>query len=188
MKRTIMRAATAGAAAALALLGVAACGLSGTNGNDTGTATYKGTPTTVTRLATPSTPVPAATGGTIMPGQVTVTLDKAAYAPTDPITVYVNNGLAATIDAADHQTACTIITMQQSFDGGWRTVGACRLMTPTRLVQIAAHTTAIVRLGGDPGQLAGSPWPAGTYRIQFSYNVPPSGSPSPVYSAEFHIG
>lgn len=195
MRHTIVR-LTAAAVAAIALLGVAACGVSGTDGNNTGaapnaTATYKGTPTSVTKRATPSASpaaTPVATGGAIVPDQVTVTLDKAAYAVTDPITIYVNNGLAATIDTADHQTACTIVTMQQSFGAGWRAVGKCRLMTPTRLVPIAAHATSVVQLGGGPGQLASAPWPAGTYRIQFTYNGPPSSTPSPVYSAEFRIG
>ena len=182
MKRKGMYLAVA-AIAALTSLGVAGCGISGSGASDTDVlpATTPATTAISSPAATPRT------GAAIVQGQVTVTLDKLVYGPTDAITVYVNNGLDTSIAVANHQSACTIVTLQQSLGAAWQTVGACRLMTPTGLMTIAAGTTTVVQLGASAGQFTRSPWPAGTYRIALTYASPPPGGSSPVYSAQFQI-
>ena len=172
--------------AALALLGMAACGVSGSSGNANATSV----PPTAMRsptLAPSPTTTQVVTGGTIIQGQVTVTLDRATFAPSDTITVYVNNGLSASIQVADHQTACTIVTMQRSQGDSWQAVGPCRIMIVTRIKNLPAHTTTVVQLGPSAGQFAQTLWPAGTYRIALYYVSPAPERVSPVYSARFEI-
>ncbi len=140
--------------------------------------------------ASGATPRPSATAQpTSRPGQVTVAVDKTHYAPTDTITVTILNGLATTISTTDHQTNCTVVTLERLVNGAWQPVGACRLMTPTRVVPISPGTTV--------QQLGSTAWPAGTYRVAFRYFTEPDGEPgqgaSPgqggvVYSATFTIG
>lgn len=186
MNRQYMRLATT-TIAALALLGMTACGVSAPSGN------AKNVPsaTTTTQSATATTP-PAATppvtrGATLTQGQVTVTLSKTSFASSDTITVYVNNGLGTSIQVANHQTACTIVTMQQSEGATWQAVGKCRLMIMTVMKNLPALSTTVVQLGPSAGQIAQSAWPAGTYRIALYYV---SSSPkvlSPAYSAQFAV-
>jgi hypothetical protein len=123
------------------------------------------------------------------PGQVTVAVDKTHYAPTDTITVTILNGLAAIISTTDHQTNCTIVTLERLVNGAWQPEGACRLMTPTRVVPISPGTTV--------QQLSSSAWPTGTYRVAFRYFTEPDaelgqgatpGQGAVVYSATFTIG
>ena len=116
-------------------------------------------------------------------GQVTLTLDRQQYGAGNTIVVTVHNGLSQAIWAADHQTACTVVTAERLQNGQWQTVGACRLMTPTTMVSLPAASATAQRL-------ASSGWPSGTYRVTLSYNgdAGAGGSGGVAYSVEFSIG
>jgi hypothetical protein len=123
------------------------------------------------------------------PGQVTVAVDKTHYAPTDTIMVMIFNGLAASVSTTDHQTNCTVVTLERVVNGAWQAEGACRLLTPTRVVQILPGTTT--------QQLGSTRWPTGTYRVAFRYFMEPDEEPGQgaipgqggvVYSASFTLG
>ncbi len=122
------------------------------------------------------------------PGRVTVAVDKTHYAPTDTISVMIVNGLATSISTTDHQTNCTVVTLERVVNGAWQAEGACRLLTPTRVVQILPGTTT--------QQLGSTRWPTGMYRVAFHYFMEPDEAPGQgatlgqggvVYSASFTI-
>jgi hypothetical protein len=134
--------------------------------------------------ATPGRPIgpPAVptVSAAITPGQVTLTRGTARYSSCDRITAVIANGLTTPISAADHQTNCTLLTLQQAVAGGWQPEPPCRWQTPTRLVTIPANSAILQELA------AGSGWPAGTYRLTFTYF---SGTTrATVSSAAFTIG
>lgn len=156
---------------ALGLMILAGCGASGSAGPGGG-----GTPTT--------------TAGTATPGPVTVTTDKQRYGSKDTIAVTITNGSSSTIVAPDHQSNCTIVTLEWWSGANWQPQNPCRLMTPTRLIPIAAGATMAQQLqpqGGTPPS-----WPTGAYRLAFTYYVGTvgshSGSPTTIYSATFTVG
>ena len=159
-------------------LGLVGCSSVGPQPNAGGPGAASGTPR--------ASATPRPTSG---PGQVTVAVDKTHYAPTDTITVTILNGLATTISTTDHQTNCTVVMLERLVNGAWQPVGACRLMTPTRVVPISPGTTV--------QQLGSTAWPAGTYRVAFRYFTEPDGESGQatasaqgglVYSATFTIG
>jgi hypothetical protein len=157
-------------------VGLAGCGL--TTAPDGGGSGVHGSP-------------PAAPGSTVSSGagQVTVKVDKGHYAPSDTITVTITNGMAVTtILAYDHQTNCTIVTLERLANGAWQPEAMCKLMTPTRIVPVPPGAVAL--------QLTSTAWPAGTYRVAFRYFTKPDGAATPgaapgqsgaVYSATFAI-
>ena len=109
---------------------------------------------------------------------VTITLDRAQYATSDTITVMINNGLATAITVVDHQTNCSIVVLQAQTNGGWQSIHNCRIMTPTRLSHLAAGGVTRVRLVPGGGQLATTPWAAGTYRVVMTYGAGASSTPN----------
>ena len=60
------------------------------------------------------------------PGEITVTVEQQHYAPTDVITASIHNGSPAPIYVANHQTSCTIVSLQMQDNSGWTTVHPCR--------------------------------------------------------------
>lgn len=160
------------------VLGICGCGV---------TPSQRGTPTA--GAITAATPVP--TGATIVPGSVTVTLAKSHYGTNDTLVVFINNGLLSSIFVADHQTNCSLVTVAYLANGTWQTVGRCRIMTPTRLVEIPASSTNTQQLVPGGGQFSVVPWPTGTYRVSVGYSTRSSTGfipAGPVYSAQFTIG
>jgi len=117
-------------------------------------------------------------------------MDKQHYSATDPITATISNGLATSIWAADHQSACTVLTVEMQQGNQWVPIARCRSMIATRMIPFAAGSQTTVRLlgaGTDPHNV----WPAGTYRARFSYRGnenAPGGPMGIVYSAQFTVG
>jgi hypothetical protein len=123
-------------------------------------------------------------GGHVSAGAVTVTLSSGHYGMGDAVTAFINNGLSTPISAADHQSACTMVGLQRNVNGAWQEVGECRTETVTRIMPINAGESVEQILGGN--------WPAGTYRIAFSYiggsdDTAPSAGGN-VFSVTFTIG
>jgi hypothetical protein len=215
------RFATAGAGVILVMcLGLVGCGVitSSTGTSTTGTSGSCGTPTappatgvatgvatvagtaivqTGTAGTTPPGGVPWPTfpplpGATLTPGQITVTTDNASYSACQNIPVVIANGLSSTIYAADHQTSCSIVTLQKQVGDTWQAVAGCPLETPTRLYAIKRDTAVAQTLHPGFGTLRSQSggWAAGTYRIAFPWVSGEAGAPQRqqlVYSSTFTI-
>ena len=133
----------------------------------------------------------------VQTGAVTITLAKTQFAIDEPIAVEVANGLTTQITTSDHQSGCTIVTLQsQDANGLWQVIAPCRQGTPTRLIPIAAGSSMTQTLG-PPSTGSSASWSKGTYRLMLGYTfqvdtasatVQPSSAPSPVYSTQFTIG
>ncbi len=138
----------------------------------------------------PTPGTPGASPSQLTRGQVRLTMDKAHYAAGDAITATIANGLTTSIWTADHQTSCSVLTVELRQGDQWQAVAPCRLMIATRMVQIAASSQTPVKLlnaSTDPQ----SAWPAGTYRAKLSYRAGAeyaSGADTTLYSALFTIG
>jgi hypothetical protein len=118
-------------------------------------------------------------------GRVSVTTNKSEYGESETILATVANGLDQTIATWDHQSYCTILTLQKmESTGGWADIAPCPLETPTRLVRIAPHTEVSAKF--PPGN---SP---GIYRLRLTWqfvddNGQPVGNPTITYSPQFTI-
>lgn len=166
------------------VLYVAGCGVttsSGVAGNSPSvqsTRVASGTPIPGQITAIPNgTPVPGqststpAPGTPPAPGEITITVGQQHYAPTGVITTLIHNGSQAPIYVANHQTSCTIVTLQILDNSGWTTLRPCRLMTVTGIIKIAAGATTTVQLLASAGQITSTPWPVGTYQAKLSYGT-----------------
>ncbi len=184
MRRVMGTVALAGMIVALAAVG--GCGVSpagtGTgNGTGTATGTATGTSANTTPLPSPTASVTPA-GVTVTRGAVTVTTSKTQFTRGETISVYISNGLSQSIFVADHQTACSLVTFELQSTSGWRPLAPCRLMTPTRAVEITSGATDTQLI---PTSATG--WPTGTYRIRLGYALQSFGNPTIVYSGLFTV-
>ena len=118
-------------------------------------------PTPGSMSATPPTVVPAQ--GTPGPGQVTVQTSASLYRPGDTIMVTIANHAAQTIFFANHQTNCTVVTLQIQNGSIWQSINPCKLMIHTITETLGAGGSVSVSLK------AVHAWAAGTYRILFRY-------------------
>jgi hypothetical protein len=121
---------------------------------------------------------------------VVVEVGKPSYATTETIAVTVRNALSASIIATDHQTACTIVQLQIESNGAWQNQGGCALGIATRQVPLAAGSVTPVSVDPAAGQIKARPWPAGSYRVAFTYRTGDIATPSPsvtVYSPIFTV-
>ncbi len=167
----------------LALL--ASCGQHFAHGA-AGTPTSLITPTPTTRpSASPSpSPSPPLTATTTATGNVTLTLGAASYHPNEVISVTLSNQSTRTIFFPDHLTYCTVIQLQQWVNGNWASVSLCRLEIVTRLHELHAGQSLVVKLVPLPGQ-----WTPGLYRAALGYvTVSTTGQQSTIHSAEFQVG
>jgi hypothetical protein len=118
-------------------------------------------------------------------------VEQQHYPTTGVITTSIFNGSTVPIYVANHQTSCTIVSLQMLDNSGWTTVRTCRLMTVTGIIKIAAGATTMVQLMASAGQISSTPWLAGTYRAKLSYGTSPMTTgpafSSTVYSAEFTV-
>lgn len=122
---------------------------------------------------------------------VVVEVGAASYATTDTIAVTVRNQLGEAIIATDHQTSCTIVQLQAQANGAWQNVGGCSLGIATRRITLAAGSSTAVQVAPGAGQISAKPWPAGTYRVAFFYQIganATSGGGETAYSSPFTVG
>jgi hypothetical protein len=162
-----------GLALALSSL-LVACGITTTGGAPAGAGANPSPGTTVvvngttaTAQAVPST-IASPTSSSGIPdtsGKVTLALDKTSYAPGNTAIVTIGNGLSTKIVVSDHHTDCTYVQLQQQVAGAWQVVGECKLMTPTRLVGLAAGSSTSQKIVIPSGAQA-----AGIYRVALTYS------------------
>lgn len=147
----------------LPLLFLSGCGPSGLSGGagQQGAATPS-TTASATRVATMTVTPP--------PGAVTLLLGQTHAGVTDAVSVTVANGLPTTIVVADHQSECTVVTLERQAGAKWLAVASCQLETPTRLLPIPSNAARTVKL-----QPADGPqphvWQAGTFRFMLQYST-----------------
>lgn len=121
---------------------------------------------------------------------VVVEVGKSTYATTETITVTVRNELGSSIIATDHQTSCTIVQLQTEANGSWQNLGGCAMGIATRQVVVAAGSATPVNVDPAAGQIKVKPWPAGSYRVAFTYRTGSIATPGPsetVYSQNFTV-
>jgi outer membrane biogenesis lipoprotein LolB len=166
---------------------LAACGAQQANASNTGSSL---TPT-ATSMAT-------STVASTANGKVAVIVGKAQYTPDATITVTINNGLAKSIVAANHQSGCTLVTLQwQDAQGNWQDLNRCRLGMMTKMIMLPPHSAQVQTIAPTSGTFARkAQWVKGNYRIVFNYtfgnadveSIPTSGAPgSPIYSSTFSV-
>lgn len=110
---------------------------------------------------------------------VTMTTDKTSYVPGDAIVVTITNGLTTSILVPDHQTNCSIVSLELSVGGSWQRQNPCKLMSATRLIEIRASQVSTQQLTPSSSEGA-SGWPAGTYRVALEYRLTPTGDSTSV--------
>ena len=142
------------------------------------------TPTPTTRPSPLPSPSPSLTATTTATGTVTLTLSAASYHPNEVISVTLSNRSTGTIFFPDHLTYCTVIQLQQWANGNWASVYLCRLEIVTRMHELHAGQSLVVKLVPPPGQ-----WIPGLYRASLSYlAASTTGQRSTIHSAEFQVG
>ncbi|HEU4784631.1 MAG TPA: hypothetical protein VFS83_14915 [Ktedonobacterales bacterium] len=150
------------------VLTLAACGVTTTGGQQPGGATSSPPTATATSTATPGrTPV-----SSVLPtSAITLTTDHASYTASATIIVTLINHRSTSIFTFDHQTSCTILTLQRQTTSGWQTVGGCSLGRMTAQVEIQAGATMKITIAPTAGQIHPTPWAAGTYRAVLNYSL-----------------
>lgn len=166
--------------AIVVLLGVGGCGVSGggavISGSSGATPTQRGTTADATAVVTPApTPtIPGSVPGTT--GSVTLAVNQTHFAPGGSIVVHIDNGAPTTIYAANHRTACTIVTLERNIGGSWQPFARCAEGVMTIMVPIRAGHQLDVTLASSGSQFASNLWPAGTYRAALFYSLAPVAS------------
>ncbi|MFN0112218.1 MAG: hypothetical protein ACKVZH_25435, partial [Blastocatellia bacterium] len=121
--------------------------------------------------------------------QVILNTNKPAYQEQEAVFLKVNNDTAQNIVAYDHQSFCSIVTVQQQQGGNWVNVFPCLLATPSRPVKIGSREELELKLPTDDGS---SKLPGGTYRLSLNYWTPdangnPTGNPTTIVSGPFTV-
>lgn len=169
------------------MLALAACGVSATTGTQPGGASNT-TPTAASTSAT----TPGGTPVSSVPptSAVVLSTDHTSYTSSSTINVTLINHRATSIFAFDHQTSCTILTLQRQTANSWATTGGCAMGRMTQRVEIKAGATMQIALAPGAGQIHTTPWPAGTYRVILNYALQAQNmsATTPATSPMFAIG
>jgi hypothetical protein len=113
---------------------------------------------------------------TAAPGVVRLVPDKTSYTAGSSAIVTIENGLGVKIAVTDHHTNCTYVQLEQLSADTWKPVELCKLLTPTRQVDLAPGSVTPQKISIPTGSVA-----AGTYRVALTYNG------SAAYSATFTV-
>ena len=118
-----------------------------------------------------------------MADQVTVTVAQGQYATGDSIAASVVNGRSDAIRVADHQSGCTIVTVERQSGSSWQAQNPCLLRSPTRLVTLALGSVTAVSVSPPGGG-----WAPGAYRVSLTYRAETGDAETAVTSAVFRVG
>ena len=159
------------------------------SGNGSGTGGASPTPTGSGNGVTPTTgsgPTSHPTQPPAQPptGAVILQVGAASYPPGSVVHVTIKNQSNQAINFADHQTNCTVLTVQRQVGDSWQKMAPCRLEILTRLHTLNAGASMDVSIN------TAGPWPAGVYRARLDFRagsdtVP--GGAGTVYSSEFSL-
>jgi len=121
--------------------------------------------------------------------RVSVTTDKSEYELSETILSKIANGNDQTIVTADHQSNCTILTLEKKEENGWVAVAPCPLLSPVLLVKIGPRMDVLVKF--PPGSF-NNRFEPGTYRLRFFWqfigdNGLPAGNLMTTYSPQFTL-
>jgi hypothetical protein len=111
------------------------------------------------------------------PALVTVTTDRAQYAPADAIVGTVSNGLSVAIQAATTHSYCTILQLEQHVNDAWVPIGTCQEFRASPPVVIPAGASLHIVLPADAGRAPGE------YRLTLAYRPAGDGGVTPDYVA-----
>ncbi len=102
-----------------------------------------------------------------------LTLSDTAASPGQPITVTVTNHTTSTLAAYNHESLCSIFTIQRRNENqdGWDDVLECVLETPTVPVAIPPGESMSLTFNGGPHVLDPGALEPGVYRVEFSYKL-----------------
>ncbi|HUY79124.1 MAG TPA: hypothetical protein VMV29_20315 [Ktedonobacterales bacterium] len=117
-----------------------------------------------------------------MAGQVTIVVTQQQYGPGDTIEASVANGLPGDIRVADHQSGCTILTVERQAGSSWQAQNPCLLRSPTRLTALSAGSVTPVGVQPPPGG-----WARGLYRAILVYREAAGDVETTVMSAAFRV-
>lgn len=124
--------------------------------------------------------------GGVTSGQVTVATSKQQYGSSETVVVTITNGLANAILAPDHQSDCTVVTIERLANQTWQPQNMCQLKSATRLVSLPSGSTLTPQVR-PPALNGAAGWLPGTYRVAFEYRQSASDQGSTIYSATFTI-
>jgi hypothetical protein len=116
--------------------------------------------------------------------RVSVTTERSEYDVSEVVVATVSNGNDRSIVTWDHQSNCTILTLQRQEANGWADIALCPLLSPVLMVRIGPRMEESVKFpsGSQPG----------TYRLRFMWqfigdNGQPTGNPITIYSPQFTL-
>lgn len=171
---------------------LAGCGVTARGGD--GLSPTAASPATPTAAASASAATHTATTSGPTGGAVTLSLGAQSYATTDRIVITIRNG-GATLYVQQHNTSCSMISLQRLVNGVWQPVFPCVNSFPHPTVsRVAADSSVAVPLvpvvTGDAEGTGGVTWPAGTYRATLLYTTSQTasfGQGTTVYSGTFTV-
>jgi hypothetical protein len=109
-------------------------------------------------------------------GQVAVVVESGTYGPASTLPVWAGNGLSQCVYTADHQSDCSVVTLELRVNGEWRPLLRCLRASPTRILAIAPLRADFVTLAPAATGTASGMWTAGTYRVAFTYWLSADGT------------
>src|SRR5215813_13419598 len=121
--------------------------------------------------------------------RVSVTTERTEYDVSETIVAKVANGNDQTIVTTDHQSNCTILTMEKQEANDWVAVAPCPLLSPVLPVKIGPHLEVLVKFLPESFNNRFEP---GTYRLRFLWhfigdNGQPAGNLMNTYSPQFTL-
>jgi len=121
--------------------------------------------------------------------RVSVTTERTEYDVSETIVAKVANGNDQTIVTTDHQSNCTILTMEKQEANDWVAVAPCPLLSPVLPVKIGPHMEVLVKFLPESFNNQFEP---GTYRLRFLWhfigdNGQPAGNLMNTYSPQFTL-
>lgn len=106
--------------------------------------------------------------------QVLINTSKSGYVEQEAVFLRINNDTPQNVVVYDHQSFCSVVTVQRQEGGNWINLFDCLLATPSKPMKIASRDEIELKLPTDNVATKLSP---GTYRLQATYwNLDASGN------------
>lgn len=128
----------------------------------------------------PPSPPPTATSN----DPVHIRTNATSYQVGDTITVMLSNQSSQTIYFLNHQTNCTVVSVQLQTDSGWTPLNNCAAggISSWQTLKAGESLTVMLKTSSD------SRWTAGIYRAVLNYHPSSQTGPMKVtFSATFQL-